>query len=284
MRAILLCTRCTNSTFGPEVVNPWLPSNNFRFATVHCPFMPNRPRVCLNNLSTSLKTEGVTAPHRRFNLASAFANCKLRFKENHFLISETLDGVPKHSVARSAIWASLGLAVSAYNRLHKQSTRKTAQNLAANARSRDAYCDRVLGLHDCIALSSGEQGSSARAAVSHLRAIARSSAAVPAMPEPGAARPDSSGSCQDQCGHLKCQCRSSGEPRCAHLWHPPLGGDSTGIHSPCRDCHYSTPPTSLNFTLRHVNADLSALHASSNVAYWLDSELDFPREPAYRRA
>ena len=103
MRAILLCTRCTNSTFGPEVVNPWLPSNNFRFATVHCPFMPNMPRVCLNNLSTSLKTEGVTAPHRRFNLASAFANCKLRFKENHFLISDTLDGVPKHSVARSAI-------------------------------------------------------------------------------------------------------------------------------------------------------------------------------------
>ena len=33
-------------------------------------------------LSTSLKTEGVTTPHRRFNLASAYANCKLRFKKN----------------------------------------------------------------------------------------------------------------------------------------------------------------------------------------------------------
>ena len=135
-----------------------------------------------------------------------------------------------------------------------------------------------------MALSSGEQGSSDRAAVSHRRASARSSAAVSAMPEPGAAGPGSSRSCQDQCGHLKCQWRSSGEPRCAHLWHPPLGGESTGIHSPCLVCHCSTPPTSLNFTLRHVNADPCSFHASSSVVYWLDSELDFPCVPAYLRA
>ena len=105
-----------------------------------------------------------------------------------------------------------------------------------------------------------------------------------ATPEPGAAGPGSGRSCQDQCGHLKCQWRSSGEPRCAHLWHPPLGGESTGIHSPRLDCHCSTPPTSLNFTLRHVNADPCSFHASSSVVYWLDSELDFPCVPAYLRA
>ena len=31
-----------------------------------------------------------------------------------------------------------------------------------------------------------------------------------------------------------------------HPWQSPLGGESTGIHSPCRVCHCSMPPTTLN--------------------------------------
>ena len=119
MRAILLCTRSTNSTFGPEVVKPWLPSSNFGLATVHCSFMPKRPRVCLNKHSKSLNTQRVTAPQHRLSLAFAFANCKGRFTANHLLISDALEGLPKHCVEMSAIWAPVGLAVSAYSCLHK---------------------------------------------------------------------------------------------------------------------------------------------------------------------
>ena len=52
-------------------------------------------------------------------------------------------------------------------------------------------------------------------------------------------------------------------------WQSPFGGESTGIHSPWRVCHCSTPPTPLNLMLRHTKLSPRASRASSSGAcYW----------------
>ena len=92
-------------------------------------------------------------------------------------------------------------------------------------------------------------------------------ASNPPPPPRGASGQGGGGSYgQDQWGHWKCHWHPPGEPCWVQRWQSPLGGESTGIHSPWRVCHCSTPPTTINLTLRHTKLSPRASRGSSNVA------------------
>ena len=117
-----------------------------------------------------------------------------------------------------------------------------------------------------MALSSGVLGSSTLDAPAQRLARSASRVAVSPPPPPptgggGGAQAEGGGIMWS--GPMWAASGAPMEPRRVRRWQPPLGGESSGIHSPWRVRHYSTPPTTLNLTLRHTKLSPRASRASS---------------------